>query len=107
MKPISKARLSSLIMKAGTSTLSGVSAAVAGGVCLARSKNIARSSWRVWVSMKAAIGAAVRLKPSSIDTSSFIIGRTPSSQACFSGLAMMKAVRNSARLTMTALGGLC
>ncbi len=51
-KPISKARLSSEIMKAGTRMRSDSASGVAGGGCFAMSKNSARSFSRTFFSMK-------------------------------------------------------
>ena len=57
-KPISKARFSSEIMKAGVTTRSGVSRACLGFSILDRRTNRARSSWLTWLSMNFFTGAA-------------------------------------------------
>ena len=64
-KPIWNALFSSLVTKAGTSTLNGTSADLTDGSTLASLANSATSDWRVCFSMKARIGTSPRFSASS------------------------------------------
>ena len=59
-KPIWKALFSSLVTKAGTSTLKGTSVAGVAGSILARRENSITSDWRVCLSMNSRIGFSPR-----------------------------------------------
>ncbi len=64
-KPIWNALFSSLVTKAGTSTLKGTSAVFTAGSSLARRANSITSDWRVCLSMNSRIGTSPRLSASS------------------------------------------
>ena len=107
MKPISKARRSSLIMNAGRRTRSDTGSRLVGGASCAMSRNSARSSSRTCRAMKERNGATVRSIPVAWSTRSAIIGSSPSRHAVSNAGAMTKPVRNSARPTSTGFGGVC
>ena len=68
-KPISKARRSSEIMKEGATTKKGVSSALSGGSPSMNPMNSARSSSRVWASMKVFTGPVAASNASVISIS--------------------------------------
>ena len=107
MKPISKARRSSLIMNAGRRTRSDTGSRLVGGASCAMSRNSARSSSRTCRAMKERNGATVRSIPVAWSTRSAIIGSSPSRHAVSNAGAMTKPVRNSARPISTGFGGVC
>jgi len=76
-KPISKARLSSEIMKAGTSTRSEMSSGFAGSASFDMSTNSLRSFSRTFFCMKARNGTTPRSKACSAVISLAMSGRTP------------------------------
>src|SRR6476661_5751233 len=104
-KPISKARLSSEIMKAGTSTRSDRSSGLAGAASFDMSTNNFKSFSRTFFSMKARSGCEPRWKACSAVIWLATSGCTPVSYAFCSAGPMTKAVRNSDSETMTELGG--
>ena len=64
-KPIWNALFSSLVTKAGTSTLNGTFSLFTSGGSLASLANSCTSDWRVCLSMNSRIGTSPRLRASS------------------------------------------
>ena len=107
MKPISKARCSSVSMNDGTSTLSGVSPSSSAGRFGSASTNVAITSVSTRAVMKIRNGSMISGNAASCSIAPSSKGCTPCAQEAANTGSMTKYVRNSAKLTIIMFGGAC